>query len=258
MRYLVISDIHGNLQALEAVIADARVVGFDATLVLGDLVGYGADPQGVIDTTMALDPAAMVRGNHDRVAAGISSAADFHEQARLAIEWTRRVLSAAALDTIANLPEGPIDVAPGLMICHGAPFDEDHYIFEARDAFRALEFDVREGEPPGLCLFGHRKVRAAFGRRVRRGVELLLPDPDPDDEARAQVLAWNRSRGMLVNFGAVGQPRDGDPRAAYGIVDVEKRRLIYRRVDYDIKTAQQRIIAAGLPERMALRLDRGA
>ena len=258
MRYLVISDIHGNLQALEAVIADARAVGFDATLVLGDLVGYGADPQAVLDTTLALDPKAIVRGNHDRVAAGISSASDFHDQARLAIEWTRRVLSPAALDAIADLPEGPIDVAPGLMICHGAPFDEDHYIFEARDAFRALEFDVRPGEPPMLCLFGHTHVPAAFGQTASRGVAVLLPDPDPDDEARAQVLHWSRTRGMLVNFGAVGQPRDGDPRAAYGIVDTETRRLIYRRVDYDIKTAQQRIIAAGLPERMALRLDRGA
>lgn len=258
MRYLVLSDVHANLQALEAVLADARAVGFDATLVLGDLVGYGADPQAVIDITMALEPVAMVRGNHDRVAAGISSATDFHDQARAAIEWTRRVLSPEALQTITDLPEGPIDVAPGLMICHGAPFDEDHYIFDTRDAWRALDFDVREGEPATLCLFGHTHVPAAFARTTRRGVEILLPDPDPDDQARAQVLPWERARGMLVNFGAVGQPRDGDPRAAYGLVDVDARRVIFRRVDYDIKTAQQRIMAAGLPERMARRLDRGA
>jgi len=258
MRYLVITDVHGNLQALEAVIADARAVGFDATLVLGDLVGYGADPQAVIETTLALDPIAMVRGNHDRVAAGLTSARGFHDQARAAIEWTRRVLSPSAMKVIANLPEGPIDVTADLMICHGAPFDEDHYIFDTRDAVRALDVGIRDREPPMLCLYGHTHVPAAFGASVRRSVEILLPEPDPADEAHGQVLAWERTRGMLVNFGAVGQPRDGDPRAAYGIVDSETRRLHFRRVDYDIKTAQQRILAAGLPERMARRLDRGA
>ncbi len=257
MRYLVLSDIHANLQALDAVVADARNVGFDATLVLGDLVGYGADPGAVIDVTLALNPVAIVRGNHDRVAAGLTSALDFHEQARAAIEWTRRTLSASELKSLVDLPEGPIDVMPGLMICHGAPFDEDHYIFDERDAWRALQFDIRDGEPPTLCLFGHTHAPAAFAA-TRHGVEVLLPDPDPDDEDHATVLAWETTRGMLVNFGAVGQPRDGDPRAAYGIVDTAARQLIFRRVDYDIKTAQQRIIAAGLPERMALRLDRGA
>jgi diadenosine tetraphosphatase ApaH/serine/threonine PP2A family protein phosphatase len=240
MRYLVLTDIHGNLQALEAVIADARVIGFDATLVLG------------------LRPAAIVRGNHDRVAAGLSPSAEFHDQARTAIEWTRRTLSPAALESLAALPEGPADVEAGLMICHGAPFDEDHYIFDARDAWRALTFDVRDGEPPMLCLFGHTHVPAAFATGARRGVEILLPDPDTDDEDRAQFLMWDRTRPTLVNFGAVGQPRDGDPRAAYGIVDLERGRLIFRRVEYDIKTAQERILGAGLPERLALRLDRGA
>lgn len=258
MRYLVLSDIHGNLQALEAVLADARGVGFDATLVLGDLVGYGGDPEAVIDVTLGLSAAAIVRGNHDRVAAGLSPSADFHDQARAAIDWTRQTLSATALDALAALPEGPVDVTAGLMICHGAPFDEDHYIFDARDAWRALTFDVRDGEPPMLCLFGHTHVPAAFAAGRRHGVEVLLPDPDSDDEDRAQYLRWDRTRATLVNFGAVGQPRDGDPRAAYGIVDLARGRLIFRRVEYDIKTAQDRILAAGLPERLALRLDRGA
>lgn len=256
MRYLVVSDIHGNLQALEAVLADARAVGFDETLVLGDLVGYGADPQAVIDTTLALRPIAIVRGNHDRVAAGLTSATDFHDQARIAIDWTRRNISPAGRQALEELPEGPIDAAPGLMICHGAPFDEDHYIFDSRDAWRALTFDARQEEAPRLCLFGHTHVPAAFGT-TRGGVELLLPDPDPSDEDHAQVLSWD-ARALLVNFGAVGQPRDGDPRAAYGIVDTAARRIIFRRVDYDIKTAQQRILSAGLPERLATRLDRGA
>lgn len=257
MRYLVLSDIHGNLQALEAVLADARAVGYDEVLVLGDLVGYGADPEAVVTMTLALEPVAIVRGNHDRVAAGITSASDFHDQARAAIEWTRRAMAPATMRLVAELPEGPIDVAPGLMICHGAPFDEDHYIFEQRDAWRALNFAPRVGEPSMLCLFGHTHIPAAFGATTR-GVDVLLPDQDPEDDARGQRLPWDRGRGLLVNFGAVGQPRDGDPRAAYGLVDTTTRQLVFRRVEYDIKTAQQRIRAAGLPDRLASRLDRGA
>lgn len=256
MRYLVLSDVHGNLQALEAVLDDARRVGFDTTLVLGDLVGYGGDPEAVVLRTMGLYPAAAVRGNHDRVASGHSPATEFHDQARAAIEWTQRALSAECRRTLSDLPEGPMDVAPGLMICHGAPYDEDHYIFDDRDAYRALNFALRPGEPPMLCLFGHTHVPAAFAA-TSHGVRVLLPDPMPGDEERAQVLSWERTRPMLVNFGAVGQPRDGDPRAAYGIVDTVTRELIFRRVDYDIKTAQQRIRAARLPERLASRLDRG-
>ncbi|MBP6715838.1 MAG: metallophosphoesterase family protein [Acidobacteria bacterium] len=257
MRYLVLSDIHGNLQALEAVLTDARAIGYDHVLVLGDLVGYGADPDAVVDATFGLEPLAMVRGNHDRVAAAISSASDFHDQARAAIEWTRRALTPDNTRRLHDLPEGPIDVAAGMMICHGAPFDEDHYIFDAQDAWRALNFAPRAGEPPMLCLYGHTHVPAAFAA-TSRGVEVLLPDQDATDPSRATWIPWDRTRGLLVNVGAVGQPRDGDPRAAYGIVDTLQRRIVFRRVEYDIKTAQERIRAAGLPDRLASRLDRGA
>ena len=150
-----------------------------------------------------------------------------------------------------------MDVAPGLMICHGAPFDEDHYVFDTRDAWRALQFDVRPGEPPVLCLFGHTHIPAAFAASSR-GVDVLMPEPAPDAPESVQWLPWDQTRSMLVNVGAVGQPRDGDPRAAYGLLDTAGRRIEFRRVDYDIKAAQESILRAGLPERMALRLDRGA
>jgi diadenosine tetraphosphatase ApaH/serine/threonine PP2A family protein phosphatase len=251
MRYLVISDVHANLQALEAVLADARRVGFDHVLCLGDLVGYGADPDRVVSAILALSPLTVIRGNHDKVAAGIASAGDFHDQARRAIEWTTRALSADGLTRLAALPAGPLEVRADRWLCHGAPFDEDHYIFDARDASRALATG-----PTALTLFGHTHVPAAFAA-APRGVDLLLPDIDADVPG-AQVLAWDRTRPMLVNVGAVGQPRDGDPRAAYGIVDDEANRIEFRRVDYDINTAQERILAAGLPERLASRLDRGA
>ena len=112
------------------------------------------------------------------------------------------------------------------------------------------------GGPIALTLFGHTHVPAAFAA-ARRGIEVLLPDLSPDLPG-VQVLDWDRDRPMLVNVGAVGQPRDGDPRAAYGIVDTGTNMIEFRRVEYDNKTAQERILAAGLPERLATRLDRGA
>jgi diadenosine tetraphosphatase ApaH/serine/threonine PP2A family protein phosphatase len=263
MRYLVISDIHANLQALDAVLDDARAAGFDQVLCLGDLVGYGADPEAVVDRILRPTPSnplhplhpltslVCIRGNHDKVASGIEPAWDFHDQARQAIEWTAGALSSPSLELLRALPQGPVEITAELRICHGAPFDEDHYIFDARDASRALA-----GSPSGLTLFGHTHVPAAFAS-ARRGIELLLPDLSPD-LPDVQILEWDRERAMLVNVGAVGQPRDGDPRAAYGIVDTDKNIIEFRRVEYDIKTAQERILAAGLPERLATRLDRGA
>jgi predicted phosphodiesterase len=252
MRYLVISDIHANLQALDAVLDDAHEAGFDHVLCLGDLVGYGADPESVVAKILELAPLTVIRGNHDNVAAGIEPALDFHDQARRAIEWTTKALSSGSLDRLRALAQGPFAVAPDLWICHGAPFDEDHYIFDARDASRAMA-----GGPVALTLFGHTHVPAAFAAASRRGIEVLLPDLSADLPG-VQVLHWDRERPMLVNVGAVGQPRDGDPRAAYGIVDTGANVIEFRRVEYDIKTAQERILAAGLPERLATRLDRGA
>ncbi len=259
MRYLVISDIHGNLQALEAVLDDARGARFDHVLCLGDLVGYGADPEEVVDRILRLSPLTVIRGNHDKVASGLEPAHNFHDQARQAIEWTTSVLTQESLEKLRALPAGPLDVTPELCICHGAPFDEDHYIFDARDASRALASGLASqamGGPIALTLFGHTHVPAAFAATSRR-IEVLLPDLSPDS-LDVQVLEWDRARPMLVNVGAVGQPRDGDPRAAYGIVDSSRNMIEFRRVEYDIKTAQERIRAAGLPERLATRLDRGA
>src|SRR5262245_2434821 len=107
MRYLILSDLHANLQALDAVIADAKAVGYDAVLVLGDLVGYGADPSAVIDRTLALEPVAMIRGNHDKVCAGLESALLFNDAAKASAEWTATVLSEDHLELLRALPKGP-------------------------------------------------------------------------------------------------------------------------------------------------------
>src|ERR1700704_5613500 len=157
MRYLVLTDIHANLEALEAVLADAAVHKYDRTLILGDLVGYGADPNAVVDRVRGLNPIAMVRGNHDKVACGLEEADGFNSVARNAVRWTFDTLTAENRAWLAELPRGPIPVSEMVEICPGSPFDEDAYVFDELDAARALKMSSRP-----LCLFGHTHCPASF------------------------------------------------------------------------------------------------
>lgn len=243
MRYLILSDIHGNLEALDAVMADASEIGFDQVICLGDLVGYGASPHEVLDQVFALNPVAIIRGNHDKVCAGIEAATNFNDAARESAEWTRRVLTPSDTQRLADLPAGPLTVEAGLEICHGAPFDEDFYVFDDNDAARAM---AAASAP--LCLYGHTHVPAVYSRPDYP----VTPSGRVDDE----LLLPSRGRA-IVNVGSVGQPRDGDSRAAYGLLDTTAGAVRLRRVPYDIKGAQRRIRAADLPEWLADRLTRG-
>ncbi len=244
MRYLIISDIHANAHALDAVLGDALALGYDDVLVLGDLVGYGGDPDLVIDATLGLTPGGLIRGNHDKVAAGLESAELFNDVARVSIEWTRTVLSPAQLATLEGLATGPMSVTGDVEICHGAPFDEDHYIFDEADAARAI--NAASGR---ICLFGHTHVPAVFSHTS----DPLQHEPGlEDDELRLPTEG-----PALINVGSVGQPRDGDPRAAYGLLDTDRRTVRLRRVAYDVAGAQSRILDQGLPAWLAYRLARG-
>lgn len=243
MRYLILSDLHANLPALEAVIDDAQTLGYDEILVLGDLVGYGADPAAVIDRTLALSPRSMIRGNHDKVCAGIEPPVLFNDAARLAAEWTHDTLSPEHLDTLAKLPQGPMTVTPELEICHGAPFDEDFYLFEEADAARAIASTAAR-----ICLFGHTHVPTLFAK---------ADDPFGNQIGTLEEYRLPAAGPALINVGSVGQPRDRDPRAAYGVLDTDQNTILLRRVAYDIAAAQASIMAAGLPAWLALRLERG-
>jgi predicted phosphodiesterase len=244
MRYLILSDMHANRQAVEAALADASGLGYDAVLVLGDLVGYGADPAAVIELTLGLNPVAIIRGNHDKVAAGLESSEFFNDVARRAIEWTSGALSPALLKVLTELPRGPLAVTPNLEICHGAPFDEDYYVFDTEDARRALAAATAP-----LCLFGHTHLPAMFAT-VDRGSE-------PRTDLAEDEFQLPTEGRVLLNVGSVGQPRDGDPRAAYGILDIDRMVIRLRRVAYDVAAAQAQILAAGLPAVLAARLERG-
>ena len=243
MTYLVISDIHANIEALDAVFAAAGP--YDHVLVLGDLVGYGADPNAVIDAVRALPAATTIRGNHDKVGAGLESVEGFNYLARHAIAWTASALTPDNRRWLAALPEGPVAVDALVEICHGTPFDEDVYVFDDLDAMRALRAAARP-----LCLFGHTHVPAAF--RLTDALEHLGPPRGAD----FQLQLADGAR-YLVNCGAVGQPRDGDPRAAFGLLDTTARTLHIQRVTYDVAGAQAKIVAAGLPDVLAQRLGVG-
>jgi predicted phosphodiesterase len=246
MRYLVLTDIHANLEALDACIDHAHVRGFDRTLVLGDLVGYGADPNAVIERVQALNPTAVVRGNHDKVASGLELADGFNSVARSAVHWTLETLTPANRAYLADLQAGPTMVDDLIEICHGSPFDEDAYIFEEIDAVRSLKVSTRQ-----LCLFGHTHYPVAF--------EL---SPDAFDSlspaAAAETLIPLRDGSKyLVNPGSVGQPRDGDPRAAYAIVDGDLKQVELFRLNYAVEVAQAKLVRAGLPDVLAQRLGMG-
>ena len=250
MRYLVISDVHANLEALEAVLSAAPP--YDRVLVLGDLVGYGADPNGVIERVRQLPMAAAIRGNHDKVAAGIDNADGFNNVARIAISWTASVLTPQNLEWLRALPAGPMSIDDIVEICHGTPYDEDVYVFDDLEAFQSL----RAAQRP-LCLYGHTHVPAVFrlGEGPESGessLEILGPTGGPQF-----AVDLDRGARFLVNCGAVGQPRDGNPRAAFGVVDLDARTLTISRVEYDVSTAQRKIVAAGLPEVLAKRLAVG-
>jgi diadenosine tetraphosphatase ApaH/serine/threonine PP2A family protein phosphatase len=246
MRYLVLTDIHANLEALEACLAHAADRGYGQTLVLGDLVGYGADPNAVVERVQALKPLAIVRGNHDKVACGIDQADGFNAVARHAARWTLEQLTPDYREWLAALPEGPHEVDDVLEICHGSPFDEDAYIFDELDAVRALKTASRP-----VCLFGHTHYPVSF-ELSQDSFETIGPPFSAET-----ALDLKTTSRYLINPGSVGQPRDGDPRAAYAIVDTTKRKIELFRLAYALEEAQAKVIKAGLPEVLAQRLAVG-
>src|ERR1044072_3291482 len=220
MRYLVLTDIHANLEALDTCLVDAESRGYDKTLVLGDLVGYGPDPNAVIERVRSLKPAAVVRGNHDKVACGLEQAEGFNAVAKSAARWTLDVLIPEYRAWLAALRAGPIDVDEVVQICHGSPFDEDAYIFDELDAVRALKVANRP-----LCLFGHTHFPITF--------ELSDESFDTVGAASSAEMHVQMRDGCkyLINPGSVGQPRDGDPRAAYAIGDTIEPRAVFLLVE---------------------------
>jgi predicted phosphodiesterase len=246
-RYLILSDLHSNGEALTAVLARARRRRYDCVVVLGDFVGYGADPNIVIERVSRLrNRKVMVRGNHDRVASGLDSGGVFNPVALAAARWTAEKLTADNRRFLKELPVGPIEVDGRFVICHGSPLDEDAYIFSDSDAawnFRSLGLD--------LCFFGHSHIPSVF---------TLEPDGIRVDVVRGERQRWKLEPGRryLMNPGSVGQPRDRNIDAAFALYDAAKGVVEFERVPYDVAGAREKILRAGLPGALGDRLLVGA
>ena len=248
MRALVVSDIHGNLQALQAVLAAAGT--FDELWNLGDIVGYGANPNEVIDTVRPLAHI-NVRGNHDRVCCGLTSAAGFNPIAAEAAAWTQRHLTPENLEWLRAMPQGPILASARALCAHGSPLNEDHYIISMRDAWTPLQRMSTE-----ITFFGHTHVQGGFSQQEQDWQETR---PVYNTQNDAEQFSFDVPIGSrhLINPGSVGQPRDGDWRAAFAIYDNVDERVTFFRIPYDVAAAQQTIRDAHLPERLASRLSTG-
>ena len=246
MRYLVLSDIHANSTALEATLS--AVAGrWERVVCLGDVVGYGPDPNEVIDRVRTLN-AMTIRGNHDKAACGLVDAEDFNPVARTAASWTREHLRADNLTYLQQLPQGPLE-ADGLALIHGALHDEDEYVFAPAQALDGLL-----ESPSPVTFFGHTHFQGGFSFRDNQ-LQVIQLRPEPGTSFAA--LRVEPATRYLLNPGSVGQPRDGDPRAAFAIADLNHAVVEFWRVPYDIEAVQQRMKRAGLPEPLILRLAFG-
>jgi predicted phosphodiesterase len=245
MKYLILSDIHSNREALSAVLSHVRRKPWDKVVFLGDLVGYGANPNQAVDMVRELRPLVAVRGNHDKVCSGIEEGEMFNRIALEAALWTRRKLTRSNLNWLRALPEGPALVDDTIAICHGTPIDEDAYIFgeiEALNVFRQTDFPI--------CFFGHSHFPVVFA---------LSPDAITTILTTGPTFRFKLQEGVryLINPGSVGQPRDGSPLTSFAMYDSDKRLLTIQRLPYAVQETQQKIVGAGLPRPLADRLGMG-
>jgi predicted phosphodiesterase len=245
VRYLILSDIHANWEGLQAV-AEHAAGKYDQVLCCGDLIGYGADPNAVTEWVRA-HVSGVVRGNHDKASVGLDDLEWFNPVARAAALWTQHELAPENAEYIRTLPKGPL-VLEGFQVVHGSPLDEDEYLLGAADAGEAFCY---LDQP--LTFFGHTHVQGGF---IWNRARIEIIDKTPQGEER-RTLELDPECAYMINPGSVGQPRDGDPRAAYVLFNPEERFLIYYRLPYDIAKAQEKIRRAGLPPMLAGRLAAG-
>jgi diadenosine tetraphosphatase ApaH/serine/threonine PP2A family protein phosphatase len=250
MKFAILADVHGNLEALTAVLEDLEKRSVHRVWFLGDAVGYGADPGRCLDL-LEQSSFRLVAGNHDHAAADDEETlGGLQEDAAAAIRWTRDVLAPEARDRLRQLPLDHLD--EGTCLVHGSPFKPGQweYVLSEQDA------DTGFGACDKKVIFvGHTHIPAAYVelecKRLFTGVMRRITSADPES------LEIEPRYRYLLNPGSVGQPRDGDPRAAYGIFEPEAGRYALVRVPYDVEKASRKVRKAGLPEGLAERLKAG-
>lgn len=236
----ILGDIHANIDALDAVIEDSVSQDVSSYICVGDIVGYNAAPNECVDKMKKLS-IANVCGNHDHYCAHLESLEDFHPVAASVVEWTRRELTPENAEWLRQLPF--TKVVKGFTMVHSTLDMPEKwgYVFDEIEADTNLSYQNTQ-----LCFHGHTHVPTIF-RKHGFGVEQLDP----------QTIKVELGRKYFINTGSVGQPRDGIPDASYCIYSIEDKTITFRRVKYDIHAAQEKIRKAGLPEKLALRLESG-
>jgi predicted phosphodiesterase len=263
MKYAILSDIHANLEAFETVLAKCREEKVDKYICLGDIVGYNANPSECMDLIQGLELVACVKGNHDEYAASDDQEmVGFNLHAKEAVFWTRSNLSDAQREWLAKLPMKKTIRGSNITIVHATLDSPDAwgYIFDTHHATDNFSYQFTQ-----LCFCGHSHVPIAFAKKpLTMGGENPVSEivewrtPTGDEEAPEQmVITMEKGWKYLINIGSVGQARNRDPVASFAIYDVEEATVTRYRLQYDIAAAQAKIRAAGLPERLAVRLERG-
>jgi len=238
--FAILGDIHANLEALETVLADSRARGVTDYLCTGDVVGYNASPHECLEIVRSL-ACPVVMGNHDHYVSSHQNLADFNPHAAAVIEWTRQQLSPEEMGFLRDLPF--VKTTMGITLVH-ATMDNPEGFGYVFDHLQAEANFARQVTP--LCFHGHTHCPIVYEKQI--GAVYRID---------AQDFKLPIGRKYFINVGSVGQPRDGDPRASYVIYNPKTRMVHFRRLEYDIAAAQAKIRAAGLPERLAQRLEVG-
>ena len=254
MRLLLFSDIHSNLEAMEACLA--VIPAYDVLVNLGDIVGYNASPNEVCDKVRAMG-GSVVRGNHDRACCGLTDLAEFNLVAAMSARWTQTVLRREHLEWLKALPQGPLRDAQleGMEFVHGSPRDEDEYVLNPSTAAANLRMPGHADK----IFFGHTHLQGGFALQDGR-VRNFAPVFTTDEEVGEFTMPLASGERYLINPGSIGQPRDGDWRAAFALYERDgdgPGAVTFYRVAYDVESAQRRILSANLPERLATRLKMG-
>jgi diadenosine tetraphosphatase ApaH/serine/threonine PP2A family protein phosphatase len=240
MKYIILSDIHSNLQAFEAVLKSFPKGGGYEVICAGDVVGYGADPVKCVEKVLSLG-AKNVLGNHDAGVIGKTDISFFNSYASMAVYWTMEHIDAAVRGYLEGLPYVLEEEA--FVVAHGTLHDPEEFIYMMTGADAMHTFEVLKKK---ICFVGHSHVPGMF-KLKEGGISQVF----------GKRIALEEGAQYIVNAGSVGQPRDGDPRACYCVYDPEKGYVEFRRVEYDISSAAKSIIEAGLPELLAERLFAG-
>ncbi len=243
MVYGIISDIHSNFDAFRVVYNKLSALNVDRIICLGDIVGYNAEPDRCIDWVFRIANH-TVRGNHDKAVAGLMELDYFNDVARTAVLWTKKHITQSNLERLKGVEKGPLLIDGKYLICHGSPMDEDEYILSDRVVEKTFSYLDEYYPDVSICFFGHTHVPVVYEEKTG-----ML--------GSSSTFILKENNRYLINPGSVGQPRDGDNRASFGLFDDTTLTFTLFRVEYPIEKTKLKILNAGLPPMLASRLDSG-